>query len=106
MGHPEEVNRSGVLFILTMLAVLPIVICIPVRLERQRAILCPGTPQGRGAAVHPGGAAPVVQRPNPVIFVPADFVAIGLYLLYINFATGGHWFLTSPFRSRGPSGFW
>ena len=28
MGHPEEVNRSGVLFILTMLAVLPIVICI------------------------------------------------------------------------------
>ena len=26
-AHPEEVNRSGALFILTMLAVLPIVIC-------------------------------------------------------------------------------
>ena len=60
MGHPEEVNRSGVLFILTMLAVLPL----------------------------------WFRRPNPVIFVPADFAAIGLYLLYINFATGGHWFLT------------
>ena len=29
------------------------------------------------------------RRPNPVIFVPVDFAAIGLYLLYINFATGG-----------------
>ena len=33
------------------------------------------------------------RRPNPVIFVPCDFLAVGLYLLYINWATGGHWFL-------------
>ncbi|MEI3090412.1 MAG: hypothetical protein V8T01_10865 [Oscillospiraceae bacterium] len=33
------------------------------------------------------------RHPNPVIFVPVDFAAIGLYLLYIDFATGGHWFL-------------
>lgn len=32
-------------------------------------------------------------KPNPVIFVPCDFAAAGLYLLYINLATGGTWFL-------------
>ena len=34
------------------------------------------------------------KRPNPAIFVPIDFIVIGLYLFYINFATHGHWFLT------------
>ena len=33
------------------------------------------------------------QKPNPVIFVPCSFAAVALYLLYINFATGGDWFL-------------
>lgn len=34
------------------------------------------------------------RRPNPVIFVPCGFTAVGLYLLYINIATGGSWFLS------------
>lgn len=34
------------------------------------------------------------RRPNPVIFVPCSFAAIALYLFYINFATGGSWFLS------------
>lgn len=34
------------------------------------------------------------KQPNPVIFVPCDFVAAGLYLLYINLATNGSWFLS------------
>lgn len=32
------------------------------------------------------------RTPNPVIFVPCDFAACGLYLFYINLATGGSWF--------------
>ncbi len=32
------------------------------------------------------------QKPNPVIFVPCDFVAIGVYLLYICLVTRGNWF--------------
>ncbi len=31
-------------------------------------------------------------HPNPVIFVPCDFGAVGLYLLYIQLVTDGHWF--------------
>ena len=44
------------------------------------------------------------RRPNPVIFVPVDFIAVGLYLLYINFATGGHWFLSFAFPVTGAIG--
>lgn len=33
------------------------------------------------------------QKPNPVIFVLCGFAAAAAYLLYINFATGGTWFL-------------
>lgn len=41
------------------------------------------------------------QSPNPVIFLPCDFAAAGLYLLYINLATGGHWFLSFAFPITG-----
>lgn len=41
------------------------------------------------------------QKPNPVVFVPCDFVAAGLYLLYINLATGGAWFLSFGFPVVG-----
>ena len=34
------------------------------------------------------------RYPNPVIFIPIDFAMTALYLLYINCATGGHWFLS------------
>ena len=44
------------------------------------------------------------RRPNPVIFVPIDFAAIGLYLLYIDLAVGGHWFLSFAFPVTGAIG--
>ncbi len=37
------------------------------------------------------------KKPNPVIFVPCDFVACALYLHYIERTTGGHWFLRFAF---------
>lgn len=33
-------------------------------------------------------------NPNPVIFVPCGFLAVTLYLFYINLVLGGNWFLT------------
>lgn len=41
------------------------------------------------------------RRPNPVIFVPCSFIAIAAYLLYINFAVGGNWFLSFAFPITG-----
>lgn len=34
------------------------------------------------------------KKPNPVIFAPCSFLAITLYLLYINQITGGKWFFS------------
>lgn len=39
--------------------------------------------------------------PNPVIFVPCDFAAAALYLLYIDLFTGGQWFLSFAFPVTG-----
>lgn len=41
------------------------------------------------------------RRPNPVIFVPCGFAAVGLYLLYISLATDGGWFLSFAFPVVG-----
>ncbi len=41
------------------------------------------------------------EKPNPVIFVPCNFAAATGYLLYINLATGGHWFLSFAFPVMG-----
>ena len=37
------------------------------------------------------------SRPNAVIFVPVDFAAVLLMLLYIDLASGGSWFLSFAF---------
>ena len=41
------------------------------------------------------------NKPNPVIFVPCNFVTTALYLLYINLATGGGWFMSFAFPVVG-----
>ena len=41
------------------------------------------------------------RKPNPVIFVPCNFVTVALYMLYINLATGGAWFLPFAFPLAG-----
>ena len=35
-----------------------------------------------------------LKNPNPVIFVPCSFASAALYLMYINLATQGDWFLS------------
>lgn len=37
------------------------------------------------------------RNPNPMIFIPIDHAAVGGYLFYICFATGGNWFLSFAF---------
>ncbi len=44
------------------------------------------------------------KKPNPIIFVPCGFAAVGLYLLYINLATNGDWFLSFAFPVVGTVG--
>ena len=41
------------------------------------------------------------RRPNPVIFFPCAMATVCLYLLYIDLATGGKWFLSFAFPVTG-----
>ena len=63
---PEDVNRSGVLFVLTALTLLPAVLCIAVRLAHQRLHRLVGLCRGRRRpAVYHRRAAAVVPAPEP-----------------------------------------
>ena len=41
------------------------------------------------------------RRYYPAVFIPLSFLALGGYLVYINAATGGHWFLPFAFPVTG-----
>lgn len=77
------------------LFLLPLSICIYADLSMDGKLEWAGYVAGALALAYVAFALPLwFRKPNPVIFVPCNFVAAGLYLLYINFATGGNWFLS------------
>ena len=95
---PEDVNRSGILFVMTMLALLPAVICLLCDWRINGGIVWSGFAAGAIGLLYVLIVLPMwFKRPNPVIFVPVDFAAIGLYLLYIDLAVKGGWFLSFAF---------
>ena len=103
--RPEDVNRSGVLFVLTIAALLPALLCLLCDWRINGTLVWSGYAAGAIALLYVVILLPMwFRRPNPVIFVPVDFIAVGLYLLYINFATGGHWFLSFAFPVTGAIG--
>ena len=101
----EEFNRSGLLFILTMLAIVPAVICLLCDWRVNGHIVWSGYAAGGIVLTYILAVLPLwFRRPNPVIFVPVDFAAILAYLLYIDLATGGRWFLSFAFPAVGALG--
>ena len=95
--HPraEEVSRAGVLFVLTVLFLLPAVVSVLCDWRLGGGIVWSGYVVGGLLLLYVTAVLPLwFKRPNPVIFVPVDFAAIALFLLYVNYATGGHWYLS------------
>ena len=104
-GKPEEVNRSGILFVMTMLALLPAVICLLCDWRINGGIVWSGYAAGAIGLLYVLIVLPMwFSHPNPVVFVPVDFAAIGLYLLYIDLVTKGGWFLSFAFPALLLSG--
>lgn len=101
-GKGEEFNRAGLLFILTMLAMLPVVICLLCDWNLNGHVVWSGYAAGGIVLAYIIVVLPLwFRRPNPVVFVPVDFVAILGYLLYIDLATAGHWFMPFAFPAVG-----
>ena len=91
----EEVSRVGAMFVVTVCMLLPAVICVLVDWRVNGGIVWSGFAVGGLLLLYVLTVLPLwFKRPNPVIFVPVDFLVIGVYLLYINCATHGHWFMS------------
>ena len=99
----SRINRRGVLFLITvccvMLAIQLLVLEISVFGQLSWSLYAVG---GLILAYIIMLLPTWFSRPNPVIFVPCDFAAAILYLLFINEFTGGNWFLTFAL----PIAFW
>lgn len=94
----NNMRPRGFLFILTVLAAMPVAITLFCDLYYGDGLTWSGYPIGGIILFYVAFVLPQwFHRPNPVVFVPVTFGVLGLYLLYINFAVGGHWFLSFAF---------
>ena len=97
-----EVKPKAAQAVILALFLLPLVTTLLVDLRISGAVTWSGYVIGALVLGYVTLALPGwFQKPNPVIFVPCGFAAVGLYLLYINFATGGKWFLGFAFPVVG-----
>ena len=96
--HPgrvtEGITKSGALFILSFIFAVPLVICLICDISLNGMMNWSGYVVGALALLYIVFVLPLwFHKPNPVIFLPISFSAVGLYLLYVNLQTGGKWFL-------------
>lgn len=95
----------GALMIVSMIFLLPISICLVCDWQINHAINWSGYVVGALALLYTVFVLPNwFRKPNPVIFVPSTFAAIAAYLLFINYATGGQWFLSFALPVTGGFG--
>lgn len=86
----------GILLIITLLLfLLPISICIVCDKQINGMIDWSGFVTGALLLMYTVTVLPRwFSCQKPLIFTPLSFVAVGLYLLYINHATNGNWFVS------------
>ena len=103
---PRKMRPWGWLMVATaVLFLLPSIVSILIDLQVRSRITWSGYVVGALVVGYVTAILPAwFHRPNPVIFVPCSFLAVGLYLLYIDLSTGGHWFLTFAFPVVGGLG--
>ena len=91
----EEFNPRGVLFVVTILSVIAMSIPLLFELTLNTRVSWSGYAAGGILLAYIIFVLPFwFKRPSPSIFVPSDFAAVVLYLLFANYQTGGGWFLT------------
>lgn len=102
---PKVVRPKVAQAVILVLFLMPLLITLLCDLRINRAVTWSGYVIGALIMSYVILALPGwFEKANPVVFVPCDFVAVGLYLLYINLATGGNWFLSFAFPLVGGIG--
>ena len=102
-GRVPEINKSFVsAVVLTVMFIIPVVTVLLCDLKVYGKVTWSGYVVGALLLTYIAAVLPTWFRsPNPVIFVPCAFAAAGCYVLYIDLATDGGWFLTFAFPIIG-----
>ncbi len=91
-------NSRAAHIIVTTAFVLPAILVLLINFHVNHTISWAGFVSGGLLLAYLIAVLPTwFKKPNPVIFVPCDFAAITLFLLYINVVTEGDWFLSFAF---------
>lgn len=99
---PEKFEQKGLMFIVTMLFLIPIVLCFLCDISVHKTVIWSGYAMLGIALAYLVIVLPLwFRRPNPVIFVPCDFVGVLGLLLYIDLTTQGSWFMQFAFPAVG-----
>lgn len=98
----EELNTKGLMFVITMIFLVPLILPIILDLSWRSSITWSGYVTGGTLIFYSAFVMPFwFKKPNPVIFVPTTFALAILYLLYICRQTGGNWFMSFAFPVAG-----
>lgn len=101
----EEFNRKGLMFIVTMIFLVPLILPILLELGWHSDVSWSGYTSGGTLIFYAAFIMPYwFKKQNPVIFVPVTFaLTIGL-LLFICYKTDGDWFMKFAFPVAGSLG--
>ncbi len=99
---PKEVSPWGIQVIILTVLLLPLLTVLLCDLPFHGRITWSGYVIGSLVFLYVVAVLPYwFKSHNPVIFVPIDFAVACGYLLYINYATNGNWFMTFAFPITG-----
>ena len=97
-----QVRRKGICGAVTILLLIPVFITLICDLGINARVTWSGYVMGAIALCYVAAVLPRwFRHPNPAVFVPCTFVAVGLYVLYIDLSTAGGWFLSFGFPVVG-----
>ncbi len=98
----ERMDTKAIQTLLTILFLLPALLVFLCDRQINGEIVWSGYVIGALLLVYVALILPSwFKKPNPVIFTPCGFAALAVFLLYINFKTGGSWFLSFAFPVTG-----
>lgn len=101
----EEFNRKGLLFVITMLFLVPLILPILLELGWRADVSWSGYTSGGTLIFYIAFVMPYwFKKPNPVIFTPVTFALIIGLLLFICYKTEGNWFMSFAFPVAGGLG--
>ena len=101
----EEINRKGLMFVITMLFLIPFILPVILELDWRGEVSWSGYVAGGTFIFYNMFIMPHwFKKPNPVIFTPITFALIIGLLLFICYKTDGNWFMSFAFPVAGGLG--